>query len=83
MRSPSVYICGTVDNTECAWNGKKTMLIDVIKEMSGNEKQFAIGSITKAGEIRVKTEGVAVFRDGKLAGWMDRYENARVPVCNG
>ncbi|NLX77660.1 MAG: Ger(x)C family spore germination protein [Clostridiaceae bacterium] len=71
---PSVYIYGTVDNTESRGTVKKTMLIDLIKEMSGNEKQFAIGSITKAGEMRVKTEGVAVFRDGKLAGWMDRYE---------
>lgn len=71
---PAVYINGTVDNTVSRGTVKKTMLIDLIKEMSGHEKQFAIGQISKAGESKVKTEGTAVFKDGRLVGWLDQYE---------
>ena len=71
---PAIYINGTVENTDSRATVKKTMLIDLIKDMGGNEKQPAIGQISKVGEKDVKTEGTAVFRDGKLVGWLDSYE---------
>jgi len=71
---PAVYINSTVENTVSRGTVKKTMLINLIKDMGGNEKQLAFGQISKAGEKSVRTEGTAVFRDGKLAGWLDPYE---------
>lgn len=71
---PAVYINSTVENTVSRGTVKKTMLINLIKDMGGNEKQLAVGQISKAGEKSVRTEGTAVFRDGKLAGWLDPYE---------
>lgn len=71
---PAVYISETVENTVARGTVKKTMLIDLIKIMGSNEIQPAIGQITKAGENKVKTEGTAVLRDGKLVGWLNSYE---------
>ncbi|MBM7686726.1 spore germination protein KC [Defluviitalea raffinosedens] len=71
---PAVYINETVENTVSRGTLKKTMLIDLIKDMGGSGRQPAIGQISKAGEKKVITEGTAVFRDGKLAGWLDLYE---------
>jgi len=71
---PAVYIKGTSKNTISRGTTKKTMLIDVIKDMGSSGREPAIGQITKTGEKEVRTEGTAVFRDGKLAGWLDPYE---------
>ena len=71
---PAMYINETVENTVSRGTLKKTMLIDLIKDMGGSGRQPAIGQISKAGEKKVITEGTAVFRDGKLAGWLDLYE---------
>jgi len=71
---PAVYISETVENTSYRGTGKKTMLIDVIKDMDCKGKQPVIGQITKAGENMVRTEGIAVFKEGKLVGWLDPYE---------
>lgn len=71
---PAVYISETVENTSYRGTGKKTMLIDVIKDMDCKGKQPVIGQITKAGENMVRTEGLAVFKNGKLVGWLDPYE---------
>jgi spore germination protein KC len=79
---PAVYINETVENTISRGTVKKTLLIDLIKDMDGSGRQPAIGQISKAGEKEVRTEGTAVFRDGRLAGWLDPYENTWVPVCN-
>lgn len=70
---PAVYIKGTIENTVSRAKVKRTMLIDLIKDMGDNGKQPVIGQITKAGEKKVRTESAAVFRDGKLAGWLDQY----------
>ena len=70
---PAVYIKETAENTVSRAKVKRTMLIDLIKDMGDNGKQPVIGQITKAGEKKVRTEGAAVFRDGKLAGWLDQY----------
>jgi len=71
---PAVYINETVENTAYRGTGRKTMLIDVIKDMDCKGKQPVIGQITKAGENMVRTEGLAVFKNGKLVGWLDPYE---------
>ncbi len=71
---PAVYVKGTIKNTVSRGTVKRTMLIDLIKDMSSSGRQLAIGQITKAGEKEVGTEGTAVFRDGKLAGWLDPAE---------
>jgi spore germination protein KC len=71
---PAVYINETVENTISRGTVKKTLLIDLIKDMDGSGRQPAIGQISKAGEKEVITEGTAVFRDGRLAGWLDPYE---------
>ncbi len=71
---PAVYIKETVDNTVARGTVKKTMLIDLIKDIEDRGKQPAIGQISKEGEEKVRTEGTAVIKDGKLAGWLDPYE---------
>ena len=71
---PAMYIKETVENTISRGTVKKTMLIDLIKEMGSTGRQPAIGQISKGGEKEVKTEGIAVFKDGKLAGWLGPYE---------
>ena len=71
---PAVYIRELAKNT--AWRGtvKRTLLIELFKDMGCNGKQLAIGQISKAGDGEVGTEGMAVFKDGKLAGWLNSYE---------
>lgn len=71
---PAVYINETIENTIYRATGKKTMLIDLVKDMDCRGKQPVIGQITKAGESKVRTEGLAVIKEGELAGWMDPYE---------
>lgn len=71
---PAVYIKGTIKNTVLRAKAKRTMLLDLIKDMGNSGRQPVIGQIEKAGEKEVRTEGAAVFRDGKLAGWLDPYE---------
>lgn len=71
---PAVYIKGTIENTVSRAKAKRTMLLDLIKDMENRGRQLAIGQVTKAGEKEVRTEGTAVFSDGKLAGWLDPYE---------
>jgi len=71
---PAMYIKGTVENTISRGTVKKTMLIDLIKDLGSSEIQPAIGKISKAGEKAVMTDGVAVIKDGKLAGWLDPHE---------
>lgn len=71
---PAVYIKKTVENTASRAKVKRTMLIDLIKDMGNSGRQLAIGQVDRAGEKAVRTEGTAVFKDGKLAGWLDPYE---------
>jgi len=71
---PAVYINETVENTILRGTVKKTMLIDLIKIMGSSGIQPVVGQVTKAGERKVKAEGTAVFRDGKLVGWLDPEE---------
>lgn len=71
---PAMYIKKTAENTVSRGTVKRTILIDLIKDMGNSGRQVAIGQITKAGEKEVRTEGTAVFRDGKLAGWLDSSE---------
>lgn len=71
---PAVYVKGTVKNTVSRGTVKKTMLIDLVKDICCSGRQLAIGQITKAGEKEVGTEGTAVFKDGKLVGWLDPAE---------
>ncbi len=71
---PAVYIKGTVENTISRGTVKKTMLIDLIKDMGSRGRQLAIGQISKTGENEIRTEGTAVFKNGKLVGWLGPYE---------
>lgn len=71
---PAVYIKGTAENTISRGTVKRTRLIDLIKDMDCIGKQPTIGQISKAGEKEVRTEGVAVFKEGKLVGWLDSRE---------
>jgi len=70
----AVYIKDTAENTVSRAKAKRTILIDLIKEMSDKGKQPVIGQITKVDEKMVNTEGAAVFKDGKLKGWLDPNE---------
>lgn len=71
---PALYIKGTAENTISRGTVKRTRLIDLIKDMDCIGKQPTIGQISKAGEKEVRTEGVAVFKEGKLVGWLDLRE---------
>lgn len=71
---PAVYVKGTIENTVSRGTVKRTLLIDLVKDICCSGRQLAIGQITKAGEKEVGTEGTAVFRDAKLVGWLDSYE---------
>jgi len=71
---PATYINGTVENTILRGTVKKTILIDLLKDIGSGGKQPAIGQISKAGEKEVRTEGIAVIKNGRLVGWLDSYE---------
>jgi len=71
---PATYINGTVENTILRGTVKKTILIDLLKDIGSGGKQPAIGQISKAGEKEVRTEGIAVIKNGSLVGWLDSYE---------
>ncbi len=71
---PAVYINETVENTVSRGTVKKTLMIDVVKDMCGCGRQPAIGQISKTAEKKFISEGTAVFKDGRLAGWLDPYE---------
>jgi spore germination protein KC len=71
---PAMYIKEAVENTTSRGTVKKTMLIDLIKDIDCSGREPAIGQISMAGEKRIRTEGLAVFKDGRLAGWLDPYE---------
>jgi len=71
---PAVYIQGLVENTVLQGTAKRTLLVELFKDMDCSGKQLTIGQISKAGEKEVKAEGMAVFKDGKLAGWLNPYE---------
>lgn len=71
---PAMYIKGTVENTEIRAKVKRTTLIELFKDISNVCKQITIGQITKIDNTTVKTEGTAVFKDGKLVGQLDQYE---------
>lgn len=71
---PAVYIQSTAENTAARGTVKRTLLIDLIKDMDCKGRQAAIGQVTMASEKEVNTEGLAVFKEGKLEGWLDPYE---------
>lgn len=70
---PAMYIKKTVENTVSRAKVKRTILIDLIKELSKSGRQPVLGQIAKAGKKVVRTEGTAAFKNGKLIGWLDPY----------
>lgn len=70
----AMYIKGTIDNTSFRGTVKQTKLIELVKDLDCCGKQPVIGRISMEGDKAVKTEGSAVFKNGKLAGWLDPYE---------
>ena len=70
----ALYIKGTVENTAVRAKVERKMLIELFKEIKNKCRQITIGQITKLDGKTVKTEGTAVFRDGKLVGWLDQYQ---------
>lgn len=70
---PAMYIKKTVENTVARAKVKRTILIELIKDLSKSGMQPVLGQITKAGEKLVRTEGAAAFKNGKLIGWLDPY----------
>nr|WP_276576429.1 Ger(x)C family spore germination protein [Caldicoprobacter algeriensis] len=71
---PAMYIKGTIENTELRAKVKRTMLVELFKDIENKCRQITIGQITKENEKTVNTEGTAVFKDGKLVGWLNQYE---------
>lgn len=71
---PAIYIKETVENAISRGTVEKTTLIDLIKDMDCTGRQPSVGQISMAGEKRVRAEGLAVFRDERLVGWLDPYE---------
>jgi spore germination protein KC len=71
---PAMYIKGTAENTVIRAKVEQKKLIELFKEIKNEAKQITIGQITKVDDKTVKTEGIAVFRDGKLVGWLDQYQ---------
>ena len=50
------------------------MFIDLVKAVDCRGRQPAIGQISKSGDKEIRTEGLAVFKGGKLVGWLDPFE---------
>ena len=71
---PAIYIKETAENTAIRAKVKRTTLMELFKEIQNVCNQVTIGQITKVDETTVKTEGTAVFKDGKLVGWLDQYQ---------
>ncbi|MDN5276103.1 MAG: spore germination protein [Clostridiales bacterium] len=71
---PAMYIKGTIENTAIRAKVKRTTLVNLFKDIKNKCRQVTIGQITKVNEKTVKTEGTAVFKNGKLVGWLDQYQ---------
>lgn len=71
---PILYIKGTIDNTNLRGTVKKTILVDLLKDIGERGIVPVIGGISIAGEKEVRTEGIAVIKDGRLAGWLGQHE---------
>lgn len=71
---PAMYIKGTIENTAIRAKVKRATLVNLFKDIKNKCRQVTIGQITKVNEKTVKTEGTAVFKNGKLVGWLDQYQ---------
>jgi spore germination protein KC len=71
---PAMYIKGTAENTAIRAKVERKMLIELFKDIKNECRQATIGQITRLDDKTVKTEGTAVFMNGKLVGWLDQYQ---------
>ncbi len=68
--NPSVQLIGSPQVNSLS---VKKMLIDLIKDMENEGKEAVVGVVEKKGD-RLITQGAAVFKNEKLAGWLNRSE---------
>jgi len=67
------FLSDTVKNVESRGFGKKIMLIEVARELATEGRELSIGTVVM-GEKITATEGIAVFLNDKMVGWLDEYE---------
>lgn len=70
---PGLFIVDTLRNTSSRAMAKRTMLIEMMKVLVSDDKQLSLGTITKSGDT-TSTEGLAVFLESRLVGWLDKFE---------
>ncbi|MDF2988866.1 MAG: germination protein Ger(X)C family [Eubacterium sp.] len=70
---PGAFIRDTLKNSESRGFSKKLILLEMARELATEGRELSIGTIEKQDKI-TNTEGLAVFKEDKIAGWLDKYE---------
>ncbi len=70
---PGDYIRDTIKNSKSRAFTKEIRLLDMARELATEGRELSIGTIEKSENL-TSTEGLAVFRQDKMVGWLDKYE---------
>lgn len=70
---PGAYIRDTIKNSEARGFTKEINLLEMARELATEGRELSMGTIEKEDKSTI-TEGMAVFRNDKLAGYLDKYE---------
>ncbi len=70
---PGAYIRDTIKNSEARGFTKEINLLEMARELATEGRELSIGTIEKEDKTTI-TEGMAVFHNDKLAGYLDKYE---------
>lgn len=71
---PARHIADSVRNSDAHAKSIKTMLIDIIKEISLKGKHLVVGVVSKVDQKTITAEGAAAFYEDKLVGWLSPEE---------
>ncbi len=70
---PGDYIRDTIKNSKSRAFTKEIRLLDMARELVTEGRELSIGTIEKSENL-TSTEGLAVFRQDKMVGWLDKYD---------
>ncbi len=70
---PGAFIRETMRNSESRGFSKKLILLELARELATDGRELSVATVIKE-ENTTNTEGLAVFKKGKMIGWLDKYE---------
>lgn len=71
---PSLILKDILDNERIKTTIKRTLLIDLLRDLGKKGRVTVIGTVWQEGEKDFHVEGSAVFKADKLIGWLDSMQ---------